>query len=338
MVILMKHTIDMKKYQLRTDLAIEVVDENFEQETETVNDIKVTKIKLDSLNAKKLDKKEGKYITIEFEDVTDHENRKNLKQVFCKELKKLVKGYENILVIGLGNEDSTPDSLGPVTIKNVLVTRHLFLSGEVEDGFSMTSAFATNVMGTTGIETVDIIKGITQQIKPDLVIVIDALASQSLERLNKTIQITDTGIHPGSGVSNSRKEISFETLNVPVIAIGVPTVVDAICIVCDTFNFIYKNYEFNKEYLKKPMSKLTFQNVNYLKKNLKANEEERRNLLGLIGTLTDSEIRSLLNEVLSPIGYNFMVTPKEIDFVIKNLSEVLADGINLALHSKLNEV
>ena len=160
-------------------------------------------------------------------------------------------------------------------------------------------------------------------IKPDYLIVIDSLASKSIERLNKTIQITDTGIHPGSGIGNKRKEISYDTIGIPVIAIGVPTVVDAAVIVSDTINFIYKNYEFNKNYSNNPKSKLTFNNVNYLNNDIVENKKEKEKLLGLVGTLNEEELEMFIYEVLNPIGYNYMVTPKEIDFVIQKLSNVI---------------
>lgn len=148
------------------------------------------------------------------------------------------------LIVGLGNWNVTPDALGPIVVENVLVTRHLFqLQPEsVEEGFRPVSAIRPGVMGITGIETSDVIYGIIEKTKPDFVIAIDALAARSIERVNSTIQISDTGIHPGSGVGNKRKELSKETLGIPVIAIGVPTVVDAVSITSDTIDFILKHF------------------------------------------------------------------------------------------------
>lgn len=333
----MNKEIDLSKYQIRTDLAIDYVEEKKElkgvkHKTETINNIVVTNVELDENND--LNKKKGKYITLEFEDVTDYNNREKIIQTLTLVLKKLLKLKKDSfgLIVGLGNDKSTPDSLGPLVVSDIIVTNHLYLLDELSSSYKRLAAINPGVMGETGIETSDIIESIVNKIKPNYLIVIDSLASKSIERLNKTIQITDTGIHPGSGIGNKRKEISFETLGIPVIAIGVPTVVDATVIVSDTINFIYKNYAFNKEYMNNPKSKLTFNNVNYLKKEIKENIKEKQELLGLVGTLNEIELQKLIFEVLNPIGYNLMVTPKEIDFVIKKLSLIISKSINNSIH------
>ena len=333
----MNKEIDLSKYQIRTDLAIDYVEEKKElkgvkHKTETINNIVVTNVELDENND--LNKKKGKYITLEFEDVTDYNNREKIIQTLTLVLKKLLKLKKDSfgLIVGLGNDKSTPDSLGPLVVNDIIVTNHLYLLDELSDSYKRLAAINPGVMGATGIETSDIIESIVNKIKPNYLIVIDSLASKSIERLNKTIQITDTGIHPGSGIGNKRKEISFETLGIPVIAIGVPTVVDATVIVSDTINFIYKNYAFNKEYMNNPKSKLTFNNVNYLKKEIKENIKEKQELLGLVGTLNEVELQKLIFEVLNPIGYNLMVTPKEIDFVIQKLSLIISKSINNSIH------
>ena len=333
----MNKEIDLSKYQIRTDLAIDYVEEKKElkgvkHKTEIIDNIKVTNVELESDNV--LNKKKGKYITLEFEDVTDSKNREKVINTLTFVLKKLLKVKKNSLglVVGLGNDKSTPDSLGPLVVSEIIVTNHLYLLNEMSNNYKRLSAINPGVMGETGIETSDIIESVVKKINPSYLIVIDSLASKSIERLNKTIQITDTGIHPGSGIGNKRKEISFETLGIPVIAIGVPTVVDATVIVSDTINFIYKNYAFNKEYMSNPKSKLTFNNINYLKKEIKENKKDKEQLLGLVGTLDEEELQTLLYEVLNPIGYNLMVTPKEIDFVIQKLSNVISKSINNSIH------
>ena len=333
----MNKEIDLSKFQIRTDLAIDYVEEKKElkgvkYKTEIINDIKVTDVKLESNNV--LNKKMGKYITLEFDDVTDSQNKEKVINTLTLVLKKILKlNKESFgLVVGLGNDKSTPDSLGPLVVGNIIVTNHLYLLGELSENYSRIAAINPGVMGETGIETSDIIESLVESIKPSYLIVIDSLASKSIERLNKTIQITDTGIHPGSGIGNKRKEISFETLGIPVIAIGVPTVVDATVIVSDTINFIYKNYAFNKEYMNNPKSKLTFNNINYLNKKIKEDKEVKEQLLGLVGTLDEDELQTLIFEVLEPIGYNLMVTPKEIDFVIEKLSDVISISINDCVH------
>ncbi len=334
----MNKEVDLSKYQIRTDLAIDYVNENKElkgvkYKTEVVNGIKVTNVELELEN--ELSKKKGKYITLEFEDVTDYKNRDNIISTLTFVLKKLIKPKKNSfgLIVGLGNDSSTPDSLGPLVVKDIIVTNHLYLLNELSSGYKRLAAISPGVMGETGIETSDIIEAIVKKVKPSYLIAVDSLASKSIERLNKTIQITDTGIHPGSGVDNKRKELSFESLGIPVIAIGVPTVVDASIIVSDTINFIYKNYAFNKEYMKDPKSKFTFNNVNYLSKKIKENKLDKEKLLGLVGTLDDEELEALIYEVLNPVGYNLMVTPKEIDFIIEKLSKVISISINNSIHN-----
>jgi len=334
----MNKEIDLSKYQIRTDLAIDELEEKVKlkgvkSKNKKINNINVTEVILEQDND--LGKKKGKYITLEFEDITDSDNANKVSEVLINVLKQVIKIEKNSygLIVGLGNDKSTPDSLGPLTINNIIVTNHIFILDELSDNYKRLSAINPGVMGETGIETSDIIESVVNKIKPNYLIVVDSLASKSIERLNKTIQITDTGIHPGSGIGNKRKEISFDTLGIPVIAIGVPTVVDAAVIVSNTINFIYKNYEFNKSYANNPKSKLTFNNVNYLNTNTEENKKEKEKLLGLVGTLTDEELEMFIYEVLNPIGYNFMVTPKEIDFIIEKLSNIISNSINRLVHS-----
>ena len=243
----MNNEIDMSKYDVRTDLLVETIKDNndIKQNVKTIDDIKITEVLIDEESEKIIGKKKGNYVTIEFDDVTDYTNKEKVKKVFSDELKKMIKNLKlkdnpYCLVVGLGNEKSTPDSLGPTSINNIIVTSHLFEIQNIE-GFMKVSAINPGVMGQTGIETSDIILSIVKKISPDFLIVIDSLASGSIERVNKTIQMTDTGIHPGSGIGNSRKEISKDKINIPVIAIGVPTVVDANIIVSDTINYMYKH-------------------------------------------------------------------------------------------------
>ena len=342
------HNIDLSKYKVRTDLIVEQLNDNsngtnIEQEERVYDNIKVLDIYLDNDNCDLFNKKPGRYITISFEDVTDVTNRVNLEKVLTKELKMLLEKLNisddaSCLIVGLGNNKSTPDALGPKVASSVLVTRHLFeLEGVVvEKGYRNVSSFSPGVMGTTGIEASDIILGIINKVKPDFVLVVDALASSSVDRVNKTIQMTDTGIHPGSGVGNSRKELSKETLGIPVIAIGIPTVVDAVTIVSDTINFIMKNYSYNIKNANKLSNKLKLStSINYLEDNLEElPKEEKERLLGMIGNLSEEEVKQLIFEVLSPIGYNMMVTPKEVDFVIDKLSLVIKNGINNSLHDE----
>ena len=343
----MNHEIDLQKYQIRTDLAIDLINKKnntkgIKSNIRIIDNIKITDVYIDSEGSKKINKKIGNYITIEYTDITDYNNSKKVEKIFSRELKKMlennnIKKEDSCLIVGLGNSNSTPDSLGPKSVENVLVTNHLFVYGEVEEGFRKTFSFVPGVMGSTGIETSEIIKSVVDAVKPNFILAIDALASQSVERVNKTIQMTDTGIHPGSGVGNSRKELSKEILNIPVIAIGVPTVVDAVTIVSDTINYMFKHYSYNKNNINNPINKLIpSTSLNYLNKEIEVTDEDKKTLMGVIGSLENEEIKQLIFEVLTPIGYNLMVTPKEVDFLIDKLSNIIGNGINIALHDKVD--
>lgn len=337
----MGHNIDLSNYKIRTDLAIEAIDNKKIKgitSKEIIEDgIKVTEVMIDEEASRIINKKKGNYITIEFEDVTDYENGKKVEKKFSSELTKLINKLNidkdaSCLIVGLGNSKSTPDSLGPLVINNVLVTNHLFELEEVTDGYRRVSVLVPGVMGQTGLETSEVISSLVDKFKPNFLIAIDALASQSIERVNKTIQMTDTGIHPGSGIGNSRKEISYETLKIPCIAIGVPTVVDAITIVSDTINYMHKHYIYSKLNINNPLNKLMAYSPNYLKENITLNKKDKETLLGIVGTLEENEVKQLLFEVLTPIGFNLMVTPKEVDFLVEKLSLIIGNGINKALH------
>ena len=334
----MGHSIDISKYEVHTDLALDIVENNNIDGVKTVihknGNVKITDVFIDSNGSKIIGKKKGQYVTIEFEDITDTDNFNNVRKVFAKELTKILHINKNDfgLIIGLGNSKSTPDSLGPLTIDKVLVTNHLFLLGDMDSKYRRVSTFSPGVMGNNGIETSDIIKSIIKTISPDFVIVVDALASQSLARVNKTIQMTDAGIAPGSGIGNTRKEISQEVLNIPVIAVGVPTVLDAATIVSDTISYMYKHYTYNINNKNNPDNKMMIGSPNYLQKNIKECIDDRKKIFGIIGNLDDAEFKQLINEVLTPIGYNLMVTTKEIDFLIDKLSNLIAQGINMTLH------
>lgn len=337
----MKHEINLSNIDIHTDLAIDVIDkisslDGVKQVIRNVDGVSITDVKLDKKNS--LNKKEGNYITIEFDDVTDSTNYNKVKDVVKMELSSLldkmnIKDSDTCLFIGLGNSKSTPDSLGPKVSKDIIVTKHIYDLGQLDSKYRVVSVISPGVSANTGIETSDIVDSIVKKIKPNFIIAVDALASGSIDRVNKTIQMTDTGIHPGSGIGNARKEISESTIGIPVIAIGVPTVVDASVIVADTINYMYKHYAFNKEYSKNPKSKLTFNNVNYLNKNIVINTKDKEDLFGLIGKLNSDEVKILINEVLNPIGYNLMVTPKEIDFVIDRLSTLISSSVNEILHN-----
>ena len=230
----------------RTDLAAEDLENEGKSEVENYNvgNLNVQKIALDEANAKKYGKKEGVYYTITTDAIIDleHDLATEVSITLAKILEDIYEEYNltqesYILVLGLGNDEITPDSLGPKAVKNIFVTKHLADLGQLDEGLGIIGAIAPGVMGQTGIETSDIIRALVKKTKPELVLVIDALASRSLHRVNRTVQISTAGINPGSGVGNKRKEISYKTLGVPVVAIGVPTVVDIASIFYDIKDF-----------------------------------------------------------------------------------------------------
>lgn len=342
----MKNRINLEKFNIRTDL---VIDNNIQESNinkKTINDnIHITTIEVNDSLGKELQKKPGHYITIEFVDVTNHEDQLEIEKSLQLELEKLllkkgIKENDSCFILGLGNRFSTADSLGPITIDKILVTRHLFvLDTNVKEGIRSVAALSPGVMANTGIETCDVITSIIKKIKPQFLIVVDALASSSINRINKTIQITDTGIHPGSGIGNNRQEISEDTVGIPVIAIGVPTVVESSIIVSDTIDYIFKHLSYIKTNF--DTNKLTFGHRNHKKyleeiEKLNLSNDEKKEVSGILGTMTEDKKKELILEVLTSINYNMIVTPKEIDFLIDKLSEVIASAINKSLHAEVN--
>lgn len=343
----MSHEIDLKNTNIRTDIIIDTIDTTKENigiksNIEKIDDIVIEEVIIDKDGEKLCGKKKGIYKTISFSDVTDKNNYKKVQKILIEQLKNLlevinINKKDSCLIIGLGNNKSTPDSLGPKVIDNILVTRYLFELGEVEQGYRNTASFVPGVTGVTGIETKKLIEGIANVVKPNFLILIDALASSSIERVNKTIQITDAGILPGSGVGNDREEISNNTFGIPVIVIGVPTIVDAVTIVSDTFKYMMKQFSFKLE--NKNNQKLKFideLHQNYLDNNKELSKENKEKVLGMVGSLEEEDLKTLIYEVLSPINYNLMVTPKEIDFIMDKLSLLIGNSINKVLHESYN--
>jgi len=338
-----QNNLDLSKYQVRTDLALESHQIAVEQNGGQIPGVHVEEQKLDNITISKviveseeggrmINKRPGHYLTFEIPGLKRHdtEMQDDVTYAFAKELNKYlldlgISSDAKVLIIGLGNWNVTPDALGPMVVENLLVTRHLFelMPEQVNDGFRQVSAVSPGVLGITGIETSEIVEGIVINSKPDFVIAIDALASRSLERVNSTIQIANTGIHPGSGIGNKRKSLDKETLGVPVIAIGVPTVVDAVTITSDTIDYLI-NHIGNQMDIRNPFDKPS------------KNPENNQKFLGLIGTLNEQEKRELIHEVLTPMGHNLMVTPKEVDTFMEDMANILANGLNMALHKSID--
>lgn len=244
----------MGNFQIRTDLALEAresIEETsgeirgvrYEEQYDEARDITITRVMIDTKNgAKAMGKPIGTYITMEVPGMQepDEDYHREISEELAEQLRTLIPGVRNeqaILVVGLGNREVTADALGPHVVDNLFITRHVVKEyGKAAynvDKIHLISSIEPGVMAKTGMETAEIVKGVVEQTKPDVLIVVDALASRSIRRLNRTIQITDTGIQPGSGVGNHRNALTKESLGIPVIAIGVPTVVDAATIVND---------------------------------------------------------------------------------------------------------
>ena len=310
-------------YNFRTDLADERTElykraNNIENEIEGVeaneeeinNNIKLTRVKiLDEKGEQALGKRKGTYITIDMKNMKYMGNNEiqSASEVLSKELKNMIKEHvgleDEILVVGLGNIYVTPDALGPKVINEIDITRHLlkYVPQYLEKNTRPVSAISPGVLGTTGIETAEILKGIVENVKPKLMIVIDSLASRSMERISSTIQLADTGIVPGAGVDNARKELTKDTLGIPVIAIGIPTVVETAVVVNDCLDVFIE----------------------------KLQQEARSN--DYLNKLKEEDNYEEIKEALIPKEFNFIVTPKEIDGLIENMKDVVARGINLSL-------
>lgn len=312
---------------IRTDLALEAREMAQEQnqfqipgvkvEEVELKDIKVTRVEvLSKLGEDNIGKPKGNYITLEVPGVKDRnpEYEEQVKQQLAAEIRRLVHLNKNstILVVGLGNWNVTPDAVGPKVVDRVLVTRHIFeyVPDQVDDRMRPTCAVAPGVLGITGIETGEIVKGIVDKVKPDLIIAIDALASRKTDRIGTTIQIADTGINPGSGVGNKRMGLTKQTLGVPTIAIGIPTVVYAQTIGRDSLEMLIK--EFSNQ--TKPESEF----------------------YKMLQSMDERHLDTLVNEVLTQGLGDLVVTPKEVDILIDSVVGIIADGINLAIHNGLS--
>jgi len=346
-----------ERYQMRTDLAVEAR-EMYVEEKREIEDIEgvnlteykikgfqVTDVRVDQAGEKKINKKSGRYITLETKAVknSDSQQQQETAEVLSELLADLIKENQikksaTCLIVGLGNDYVTPDALGPKTVDKILVTKHLFTYHPemVTDGYRSVAAFSPGVMGVTGMETSDIIRGLVKEVNPDFIIAVDALASRAIERVNTTIQLSDTGIHPGSGVNNKRKALSYETFGVPVLSVGVPTVVDAVTITSDTIDYVFKHFGREIKEKGQPSKSLVPASLSFGGKKLTEadmpEQEQKTKIFGMIGTLTETDKRQLIKEVLNPLGHNLMVTPKEVDSYIHDLAHLLANGINGALH------
>lgn len=306
----------MQQIQIRTDLALEATESMRKQsegeirgvvleEYDCMEDVHVTRVIISSKNAaKNMGKPMGTYITFEAPALQEYDEdyHRSISEELAKELRSVIPEIEeekSILVVGLGNRDVTADALGPETVDNLYITRHIINEYGKQayhaDKMHRISSLIPGVMAKTGMETAEIVKGVIRQTNPDVVIVIDALAARSTKRLNRTVQITDTGIHPGSGVGNHRNALTKESLGVPVIAMGIPMVVDAGTIVNDALEKLATEFDGGQE------------SLDYFRNS------------------ADTQL------------HNMYVTAKNIDETTKRLSFTLSEAINIALDMEQNK-
>lgn len=317
---------------------------DFENIEMNYENIPITKNIIGASSSEVLNKPAGLYYTIDLTDLNIHDTNtlETIEKAVATVIREIIESLSLVnkkaFIVGLGNSNVTPDAIGPYVIDNTVVTRHLDLMNALSDGFSSVSAMSPGVMGTTGIETYDIIESVISKIDVDYIIVVDALATSSIKRINKTIQITDTGIKPGSGVGNKRKELSKNTLGIPVIAIGVPTVVDATTITVDAIQMVLKYLHLEKNNKTSSANKLSPTLLKEDLEQVKTIDKEHLNAyMGAFGMLDEESMKVLVEEVLTPQGYNLIVTPKEIDIEVEDLSKIIANGINMAVHTGLYE-
>jgi spore protease len=317
----------LDNYSIRTDLALEET-ERFEsdnveipgvvleEEYDHQREIRLSRVKIETPEgAEIMGKPMGTYLTVEAPNlaVPDEGYHREVSEELAGYIRELIVGQGlleqddlSVLIVGLGNRQVTPDALGPNVVDNLCVTRHIIREyGTYAMGLdhaNIISAIVPGVMGQTGMETVEIVKGVVEQTQPDLVIAIDALAARNSRRLNRTIQIADTGISPGSGVGNHRNAINQETLGVPVIAIGVPTVVDAATIVNDTMENLLQALESSKVL---------------------------KGVGDMMRTYSPNEKYQLVKELISPHLNGMYMTPKDIDETVKHISYTISEGLNM---------
>jgi len=314
-------------FGIRTDLAVESKEKYeknnveikgvaIQEKYEEALDLNTTVVRIQTeQGAKAMEKPKGTYITMEAPNliVPDEDYHRGISQVLAHHLKELLhlEKEKSILVVGLGNREITPDALGPYVVDQLNVTRHIVQEygryAVGKGGSRIVSAIVPGVMAQTGMESAEIIRGIVNETTPDLIMVIDALAARSTKRLNRTIQISDAGIHPGAGVGNHRSEITKDTMGIPVIAIGVPTVVDAATIVNDTMeNFI----------------------------TALETSETLKGVGVVLQGYNSAEKYELVKELIAPHLNGMFVTPKDIDDTVRRISYTISEAMNMLFAGK----
>ena len=314
------------KMSIHTDMAVEAheyfsgrkgtLPQGIKVEKRVFGGLKYTGISVtDEEGAKYIEKPIGTYITFEAEDLRGFESESNVqnRSFIAREIEKLLKknnisDEDTILVVGLGNRSITPDALGPKVVSSLFVSRHLFEHlPEIKNAdIRPVCAVSPGVLGTTGIETLEIIRGITEHVKPKCIIAVDALVARNISRLGKSVQLSDSGINPGSGVGNHRKGINAKTLGVPVISVGIPMVVDAATIADDIFE-----------------SSVTM---------FKSASGKESKFYEMLSEMNPSQRKAIFTEALSDLSGELIVTPKDIDEMVSDLAKVISSALNMGLH------
>ncbi len=312
-------------FDVRTDLAVEETNGpkrassmsgvSISEHTEKGAQIRVTRVVIENeIGAVALHKPMGTYITLEARRMNENNGsyHREISRCLARQLCSLIDTLNfqkppTVLAVGLGNDDVTPDALGPMVLDNLFINRHLrtgrFKLPDIRDNSACICGIVPGVMAQTGMETAEIVRALVYQIKPDLIIAIDALAARSVTRLGTTIQISDTGIQPGSGVGNHRHALTRQSLGIPVIAVGVPTVVGAAAIVTDTLDTL----------------------IDVLKR-----ETDTEDFASVLSAMSTDERYALIRELLEPRFGPMFVTPKDVDETVKRLSYTISEGINIA--------
>ena len=324
----------MRNYSVRTDLALEererfesdnveipgvILEEDYDEERE----IRLTRVRIETENgARAMGKPVGTYLTLETPNlaVPDEEHLREVAGEICRCIEELIDNTDcgkeedlSVLIVGLGNREVTPDALGPYVADHLCVTRHIVREyGKYAMGMehaNMISAVMPGVMEQTGMESAEIVRGIVNETHPDLEIAVDALAARNSKRLNRTVQIADTGIHPGSGVGNHRAGMTEESLGVPVIGIGVPTVVDAATIVNDTMENFIRALE---------------------------SSESLKGVGEVLRSYNAGEKYEFVKELIAPHLNGMFMTPKDVDEMIHHISHTISEALNMLFVNRVS--
>lgn len=308
----------MSNFRFRSDLALdfkelEDADGKLHFKTSQRRQVRIETLVLEK---ERFGKKPGTYTSLAFEGLALETLREDLAEVLAEELETMIdalaiRNLNRILVCGLGNPDLSCDAIGPLLADELLVSAHIPEEDRQQERMRAVALLIPRVRAQTGMETIELLLGTIERFQPDLVIAVDALASRSLGRVGHVIQLTDAGMQPGSGVGNHTRELTRSSLGVPLICIGIPTVVDVSTVAYDVLEMV----------------------ENHFAKHLEDewNETLSAHLLGEFGRLEEADGRQLLREILTPAGMNMIVMDKSIDLEVKELASIVSRALNQVL-------